>query len=300
MFSIKDIWKILEIIQKNQAIFIGTQFGREYLSPYDIYILEKNGINMEDFDMEISDFEKSFYFGMIAQKLGGQKSYKIKKDEFEKLLKKEIDISKRKTNKQALKFLKERSYNDLSGLGNKIQNKLSQKISTVEIKKREKIKKKIQKKVASSFKEGKTKSQLASELKEMTEDWARDFSRVADYVMQEAYGFGRAQQIIDDYGEDALVYKQTFPGVCDQCEKNYGTPRMQPNIYKISELLNNGNNIGRKEQLPVVGPAHPWARSILHVVPKNSEWDKEKGKFVVKRNTQGIERKSKIKVTITR
>jgi hypothetical protein len=162
-----------------------------------------------------------------------------------------------------------------------------------------KIRKKIKKKSIEAYEKGKSKQWLASELRAMTEDWARDFSRMADYILQEAYGFGRAQQILEDYGPDAKVYKQTFPGVCKPCLGNYGVPGEKPIIYELDELISNGNNIGKKEQEPVVGPAHPWARSILHVVPPNSEWDDNAKRFVVKRNKRGVKRTSKVKINIS-
>lgn len=299
MFDISDIWKMIDIIKRNQALFIGTQLGLEYLSPYDIILLQSYGIDPDQFADQIGDIERAYYFGMMAQILGGKKSFKTKPDEFEEWFVNELAKPQSTTRKQGLKFLKNRTYNDLSGLGNKITNKFSQKILTASTAEQNKIRAGIKDKTVEAYQKGKSKQWLASELRAMTEDWARDFSRMADYLLQEAYGFGRAQQILEDYGPDAKVYKQTFPGVCKPCEKNYGTPGEKPVIYEISDLIANGNNIGKKDQEPVVGPAHPWARSILHVVPPNSEWDDAKKDFVVKRNKRGVKRKSKVKITIT-
>jgi hypothetical protein len=36
----------------------------------------------------------------------------------------------------------------------------------------------------------------------------------------------------------------------------------------------------------------------LHVVPEGSKWDDDLKRFVIKRNTQGVKRTSKVKVTI--
>lgn len=296
-FSIQQVHKILEIIHKNQAVFIGSQLGIDYLSDYQKSVLKNHGIDLDDFD-GISELEKTYYFGMFAQALGGLKSHKTKRKNFDKWLKKEIKKPLSITKQSALDYLKNRTFTDISGLGNKMSNKLSNKILTSSVAEQNKLQKKIKKKVISGVKKNKSMQKIASELREMTEDWARDFSRISDFVLQEAYGFGRAQQILEDYGEDALVYKQTFPGVCKPCMGNYGLPGQKPIIYKLSELLKNGNNIGRKIQMPVVGNAHPWARSILHPVPPNSAWSDEKSKFVIIRNKK-VKRKSKVKITIT-
>lgn len=299
MFDIKDIWKMIDIIKRNQALFIGTQLGLEYLSDYDKILLQSYGIDPDTFADQIGDIERAYYFGMMAQTLGGKKSFKTKPDDFDEWFANQLAKPQSTTKINGLKHLKNRAYTDLSGLGNKITNKFSQRILTANAAEQNKIRKEIKKKSIEAYEKGKTKQWLASELRAITEDWARDFSRMADYILQEAYGFGRAQQILEDYGPDAKVYKQTFPGVCKPCEKNYGTPGEKPIIYELSDLIANGNNIGKKEQEPVVGPAHPFARSILHVVPANSEWDNDSKRFVVKRNNRGVKRKSKVKVNIS-
>lgn len=299
IFSQKQIFKIMEIIDKNQAIFIGSKLGLKYLSPFQKSILKRYGVDLDEFEGNISEIEKAFYFGMLAQKLGGLKSFNLTNKNFEKWFEEKLNQPKNKTRNEAIDFIKKRSFADLSGLGNRIQGKLSNRILTAPLTKRKKIEKQIKETSQKGLEKNWTSQQLASELRNLTEEWARDFSRIADFVLQEAYGFGRAQQILEDYGEDAEVYKQTFPGVCKPCEENYGSPGEKPVIYKLEDLLANGNNIGRKNQLPVVGNAHPWARSILHVVPPDSEWDESKKKFVLKRNKRGVKRDSKVKVNIT-
>lgn len=297
-FNLKQINKMIEIIQKNQAIFIGSELGLGYLSDYQKFILKSHEIDLDDFE-DIPQIEQTYYFGMFAQALGGTKSFKVKKKDFDKWLKKEIEKPLSTSKKAGLEYIKNRAFTDINGLGNRIATNFSNRILTASTAEQNNIREKVKKKTKKAFKENKSIQKLASELREMTEDWARDFSRISDYVMQEAYGFGRAQQILEDYGEDAMVYKQTFPGVCEPCIKNYGYPGQEPKTYKLTDLLANGTNIGRKEQIPVVGNAHPWARSILHPIPKNSEWSENKNKFVLKRNKKGVKRKSKVKIEIS-
>lgn len=297
--TIKQIWKVIELIQKNEAIFIGTELGLNYLSPYQKQILKQYGVDPDDFSKSISNIDRSFYFGMLAQTLGSNKSFNVKKKDFDKWFENELKKPLSTQKSKALEYLKNRTFTDITGLGNRFSTKVSNSVLTSSQKQTEKIRKKIKKKTIEAVSKNDSISELAGELRRMTEDWGRDFSRISDYVMQEAYGIGRAQQILEDYGDDAEVYKQTFPGVCKHCEKNYGTPGLEPIVYKLSDLISNGNNIGRKEQIPVIGPAHPWARSILHPKPKGSVWDSEKQEFVIQRNTQGIKRKSSVKIKIT-
>jgi len=298
-FSISQIWKILEIIDKNQAVFIGSQLGLEYLSPYQIMLLKSYGVDPDDFDTFMSEVDRAYYFGMMAQSLGGLKSFKVTNKNFEKFFKERLNQPNSVTKTEGLAYIKNRAFTDLAGLGNKMKSNLSNRILTASVSKRKKITAAVKKKSIEGFDKGWTSQQLASELRHLTEDWARDFSRIADFVLQEAYAFGRAQELLDTYGPDVEVYKQTFPGVCKHCEENYGKPGDKPVIYRLDDLLANGNNIGKKDQDPVVGPAHPWARSILHVIPPDSKWDNAKKRFVITRNTHGVKRKSKVKIKIT-
>lgn len=297
-FSTKQLQKMIEVFSKNQAIFVGSMLGVDYLTDYDKYLLKLNGIDPTKL-ARLTDIEKMFYFGMYSELLGGNKSFKASKKKFNTWFEEQMEkpMSVQKT--AALDFLKKRAYNDITGLGNRISNQFGNRIISASIQKRNLLRKKVKDATTEAFEKNKSAQQLASILRETTEDWARDWSRIADYTMQEAYAYGRLAQIVDTYGEDVLVYKQTFPGVCAPCEANYGTPGEKPVIYTIQELLDNGNNIGRKDQLPVVGQAHPWARSILHPIPPDSEWDDNLKTFVIKRNTHGVKRTSKVKITIT-
>lgn len=297
-FDIYQIQKLIEIFQKNQAIFIGSSLGVQYLTDYDKFLLKMYQIDLEDFDT-ISEIQKMFYFGIYSEFLGGNKSMKSSRKDFNKWLSKESKKPLSVQKKASLEFLEKRTFNDISGLGNRMSNKYTNHILTASVSKQNKLQDKIKTATIKSFKENYSSQQLASELRELTGDWARDFSRIADYVMQEAYAYGRLAQIIDTYGDDCEVYKRTFPGCCKDCEKNYGTPNEEPIIYKIAELRINGTNIGRKEQLPVIGQAHPWARSILHPIPPDSIWDNNKKQFIITRNNQGISRNSKVKISIS-
>lgn len=298
MSSLNLIKDIMEVINKNTSIFIYNNLGLGYLTDYQKYILKKSGIDLKELD-KIPKLEMSYYFGMYAQILGSSKSFKAPKKDFKTWLDKEVQKPLSTKKKAALERVKNRAYIDIVGLGNKVGGSLSNQIVAVsnyqQNKKREQIKELSVKAIENNM----TSQQLAGILRREVGDWARDFSRIADYIIQEAYAYGRCDEIFETYGEDVEVYKQTFPGVCKPCEKNYGTPGAEPIRFKLKDLLANGTNFGRKDQLPVVGPAHPWSRSILHPIPKNSVWSNEKNQFIIVRNTQGVKRKSKVKITIS-
>jgi hypothetical protein len=298
MNNIDLIKNIMEVINKNTSVFVFNNLGIDYLSEYQKYILKKNGIDLEILD-KMPKIERAFYFGIYAQTLKKDASFKATKKEFQTWLNKEIQKPISIKKKIALDFVKNRSYVDIVGLGNKIGGNLSNKIIAVSNYKQNKSRDEIKTKTIKAIENNLTPQQLAGILRETLGDWARDFSRIADYIMQEAYANGRCEEIFETYGDDVEVYKQTFPGVCKPCSINYGEPYAEPIKYKLKDIVKNGTNIGRKEQIPVVGPAHPWSRSILHAIPKDGIWSSQKQQYIIQRNTQGINRKSKVKITIT-
>lgn len=297
-FNISFLHSIINSILKGTYIFIGSQLGLDFLSIQQKDFLQSMGVNLENLKTGVSDYEKSFLFGIFAAQLGGKKSFTKKEKEFEEWImdNKIEDLSLKKI--ATLNHLKNRTFNDINGLGNRVAHNYNNRIISASSALQAQLQRKIKEKTIEAVKANQTVTQLASDLREMTGDWGRDFDRISYYVMQEAYAYGRVAEFIDTYGEDVEVYKQTFPGVCDSCRKLYGNPGEKPVVYKLSELLANGDNIGRKVFVPVVGPAHPWARSILHVIPPNSVWDDKKKRFVIKRNDRGVKRKNKVKINI--
>lgn len=94
---------------------------------------------------------------------------------------------------------------------------------------------------------------FSSELYHTMEDKARDWDRVAFYEIYDAKGQGQAIDMIEKLGAEQLVYKRPLPTACPQCRHLYleedGTT---PRLFRVGDLLRNGNNVGRKPH-PVRG-----------------------------------------------
>jgi hypothetical protein len=118
---------------------------------------------------------------------------------------------------------------------------------------------------------------VASRMGDATDDWSRDLQRVAATEMQAAHQAGVADQIRNDEGEDATVFKQPTPDACPDCialhlTGGIGSP---PRLFKLSELEANGTNVGRKraDWKPVVGTVHPWCACELNYMPDGFAFD---------------------------
>ena len=126
------------------------------------------------------------------------------------------------------------------------------------------------------------KGKLMQQLREVTGDLKRDWHRVVQTETWNAKLYGEASQIMSgespftsDKGE-TLVYKRPAPDCCPMCRKLYlEKDGVTPKVFKMSELLSNGSNAGKKqsEWLPTLGTLHPSCACTLGIKPPDAEFD---------------------------
>jgi hypothetical protein len=132
--------------------------------------------------------------------------------------------------------------------------------------------------------------QLSSEMYHTMQDKARDWDRIAYTELTNTNLEGRAAELLQKWGPDALVYKTPLPTACEQCKFLYlkdGIPR----LFKLTTMIGYGSNVGRKphpvkggvvtgsarsdgaETLkPVVGVVHPWCQCRLFLATGYEHW----------------------------
>lgn len=88
--------------------------------------------------------------------------------------------------------------------------------------------------------------QFKSELYHTLNEKDRDLDRVAFYEITDAQKQGQAHALLADGNVDKLVYKMPLPTACAQCKHLYLNPDGTPRVFKLSEMISNGTNIGRK------------------------------------------------------
>jgi hypothetical protein len=102
---------------------------------------------------------------------------------------------------------------------------------------------------------------FSSELHHAMEDKARDWDRVAFYELTDAQKQGQAHQLLAEVGPDGLVYKMPLPTACAQCRHLYLMPDgVTPRVFRLSDMIRNGNNIGRKPHPVKNGKVQPGGR----------------------------------------
>lgn len=294
IFTPTEIQELGSIIERTHVIFIGTELGKDVLSPKDIQLLIDHGIDISKLP-EIGKIDVAFRFGLLADSLGKKRAGELNYKQIKDFIASGKFVPLSEQEKFAVKTLKFQSYSDIK----KLEGRVVDDINKITI---SASKKKLVGKVArDTIRNSRTVSQMSSELSEKTGDWARDFDRISDYVLHDAFDTGKAHSVQRQYGDDALVYKEVYPGACKHCQKLYLTNGIgsKPKVFKLLDLISNGSNIGRKtnEWLPCIGPTHPYCRCELENIPPNYHWNEETGSFQPKRVE--TKRKSRAKITIT-
>lgn len=108
---------------------------------------------------------------------------------------------------------------------------------------------------------GKVKQTLRDSAKEANRDW----TRIALTEVSNAVGIASVDRIVADNRDSDLdeiyVYRISVRDAktCRWCRKFYNDTDGSPKLYKLSTLLSNGSNYGKKTDswMPVAGATHP-------------------------------------------
>lgn len=297
-FSRKQIEEMMEIIKLTHVSFIGEHVGSDNLTKDDKRLLKRFGIKTKKFKKKGSVYS-AFRFGLLADALGNERAKKMSYDQFKKFLGDGGFLPLTKQEQFAIEFIEQRMTNDIRGLSTKIQREISNINQENTRSNWDKYSKRVDEKTKEAVADNSSVRELALGIQGNIEKWGRDFDRIADFNLHEAFDQGMAMSI-QKKDPEAFVYKDVYAGACKHCQRLYLTSGIgsKPKIFKIATLLSNGTNIGRKakEWKPVVGATHPWCRCTVNHLPKGYKWDEKTKTFEPNRIETG--RKSKVGVTI--
>ena len=113
-----------------------------------------------------------------------------------------------------------------------------------------------------------TVSKLKQILRDNSKDASRDWKRVVSTELSNAIGMGSAQRIVADNRDkdisDVYVYRIVVNDakLCKHCRRFYLDNDGSPKVYKMSTLLANGSNYGKKtvDWKPTYLATHPSER----------------------------------------
>lgn len=122
-----------------------------------------------------------------------------------------------------------------------------------------------------------TLGSVRSKLRDTAGEANRDWVKVAVTELSNAVGIGSVDRIVTDNQDkdpdDIYVYRVTVKDsvTCKWCRKFYDDSDGTAQLYKLSTLLDNGSNYGKKpdQWQPVVGSTHPNTRTsqIIELKP---------------------------------
>ena len=297
VFTQEQIQEILNIVEYYHLFTFATSFGTSVLSDEDVQLLLSYGVKLDDLTSNIPLYDRMYYFGRLTGILRENQSKEISYTDFLKFIirgqyiplttreKFELDIAKRKTYTY-LKGLKERAKGDVESAILSRQNYEST----------------IKEGLISGVEERKSASQIVSDIGHKIGTWKHDYGRIVVTEMNNILQEGRAAEYMRD-GEDPLVFKSVFEGACRHCQRLYLTDGVgsKPRVFKLSELIKNGTNIGRKvkDWLAILLSTHPFCRCLIRRIPRGYEWSEENQRFELPKNWERkVERKSKVKITV--
>lgn len=272
---------MLSILKRYELIFIASHVGVDYLSQSDKAILIAAGINLDQYKNKKGIIEHAFLFGILAEAIGDARAKKMNYAQFQKFLASGNFIPLTEEEEFALQTVKNRAYTDITNLGNRMRNGLSNVVLRNNQQQSLLVQNMIRKKTVKAIELRVGARGLAADLAETSKDWEVDWLRIAYYLTHEAYNAGRAQSILKEYGSDSEVYFDAYPGACYRCKELYLTdpedPDSEPIVFKLKDIIANGNNIGRKvkDWKPTISPTHPYCRCTINHKKPGFGWDSE-------------------------
>jgi len=297
MFSTTDIQRIVDIIQHHYSFMIFTSLGTEVLSDEDKLFLTNYGIDIEKLEEQYPPFMRNFLLGRLTAVLEEKQTKELTNEDFEKYLDRGQFIPLSERERAEYKISREITYNHLKGLANKVVG------ATRDIMLEENKKNIISETISEGIKNRKSIASVVSDLGHRTGEWDRDWKRIVVTEMQNIYEQGRASEIIRKYGDEALCWKHTFDSACRHCLKLHLTQGVgsEPIIFKLSTLIQNGTNIGRKvdDWKAVLGTNHPYCRCDIQPIFAGQKWNKDTNRFEYSLDRERkVIRTSKIKITV--
>lgn len=160
------------------------------------------------------------------------------------------------------------------GLGNRVAADFAAEAIEADARLRARLREELRAEVAEGVERRRTAREVASAMGHRTEDWARDFDRIAQTELVSARNEGAAAEARRRGGK--FVARQPAPDACPWCRRFYLDHRGTPRIFELAELERNGlTNHGRKREawLPVVGATHPHCQCSFVAIPEGWVFD---------------------------
>ena len=281
LLSAKQRQRIKQLIRDHHQVLIVELCGSDAIPAADYLRLQEAGKikKLPEYPMDIVT-AAHVLGGLIAD----SPLSKIAPDSFWEIARHTDILSTQEA--EAVQLAKENVGHYIKGIGDKYEQALHLAVSSTDQKMRKKQLLAVQQTVAMGIEQQQSIAEIAAALAKATKDSQRDWMRVAHTEVHNCIEEGKALALVSAHGGDPLVYKLPQPGACPYCKVLYLKPNGAPRVFKLSDLMANGTNVGLKAGTPektnlkpVIGAVHPFCRCQLHYLPDNSKFN-SKGQLV--------------------
>lgn len=274
LLTYEQLEELRQIIRDASTALAISTTGMEVSDEELQRLIDEGYITKDDLKNFVLD---SFEYGRLVAKLpvAAQMNY----TEFKRYLEKNpIELSKRE--KVAYETAVDRAGQYCVGLGTRMSGEATNEAIQLSDKLAKEFLQGIKDEVSYSIVRRDNLNQLTTHLRQMSEDWARDWRRIASTETQFAHEQGKLEATIENHGEGALMAKVPEPTACVDCKRLYldenGLPIIRPASWWHAQGVSNAG-LKRNDWKPVLGAVHPWCQCRLTRVPEgyvfNEQWD---------------------------
>jgi hypothetical protein len=268
MLSQDELNRILSIIDKQVAVFIGTTIGSQGLTDSEKEILTRNGIDYEKLYSQGNDLVAlNYQLGLLSKILTTAQMESFDYNSLAKYIQSGNYVPLNREEKAVVDSIKRQSLADIRDSKGKIFRDINNVAQGQFATSRQNQEEFIRGKIKEGVEARKSRKDIAREIARLTGDWSRNFTKSVSYISHTAFNEGRAAIIEKKDGKDAKVWFRVQDDACQSCIRAYltkgaGSP---PKIFTLSEIIGNGTNIGRKQAdwLPTLGAMHPHCRCMI-------------------------------------
>lgn len=308
IFTPEEIQRMFDIIDYRLAVIVADILGGNALKPEDKEILKRNGYDWAKELKKIPPYYQSFLFGRLSGILTPTQLRSIDYKDFLLFIERKQYEELTERERAVYNAAATRTYSYIKTMGQRMRDVLSNAISQEEIQILTEQQRKlelgtIKKEIVEGTLKKRSVQSIVSNIGHSLNDWNRDWGRIVETEMQNIFQIGIAETIMKEHGLDAIVYKEVFQGACRNCIRLYTTQGIgsKPRLFKLVDLIANGDNIGRKvkDWVPTLQGIHPFCRCQIKFLPKGYEWDEKTLQFrPPKEHKPKIERRSKVKIYV--
>lgn len=223
----------------------------------------------------------AFLFGMLADALSESKAKNMDYAAFKEwVAQREMPLGQEE--RAALKHLKRSLASAIVGLGNRVDRHTHEVLVDADKNLRRRLAGEVKRELVQAVEKRKALGEVATALRKATGQYSRDWTRVAVTELNNAFQEGKLATIQkSNKGRDPLVFKRVRPDACEECKEAYLSKGGVPRVFKLSELLAAGSNVGkaRHERRATVSSLHPWCQCELQELPPGFSFDR-RGRMV--------------------